>query len=153
MRRLLWIFLLLPACLHAQLNGRETIRSAAAQQQKLSQFYRLLAGNYVDTVDYGAVVEQGIRSMLLQLDPHSSYLTAEEMEQVQQTFDGSFGGIGVEYNVLDDTLIVVNTISGGPAEMVGVRPNDRIIGVDGRSVVGIKRADVPSLLRDPKAVW
>lgn len=151
MRRIVFIvFLFLPSVLLAQFLDREAERSAAAQAQKLSQFYRLLAGHYVDTLDYGSVVEQGIRSMLSQLDPHSAYLTAEEVEDARESFDGSFGGIGVEFNILGDTIIVVSTIAGGPAESVGIRAGDRITGVDGRSAIGTKRVDVPKLLRGPK---
>ncbi|UKI39454.1 MAG: S41 family peptidase [Alistipes putredinis] len=84
------------------------------------------------------------------LDPHSAYLTAEEVEDARESFDGSFGGIGVEFNILGDTIIVVSTIAGGPAESVGIRAGDRITGVDGRSAIGTKRADVPKLLRGPK---
>ena len=151
MKKVVWIVLLfLPSVLLAQLSNREVALSAAAQAQKLGQFYRLLVGNYVDTLNYEAVVEQGIRSMLSQLDPHSSDLTAEEMREAEQLFDGSFGGVGVEFNVLNDTIIVVSTIAGGPAESVGVRAGDRIVGVDGSPVVGVERTEVPKLLRGPK---
>ncbi len=150
MKRLIWSLLFLPAALYAQFPGQQAARNAQTQAQKLSQFYRILAGNYVDTVNYEAVVEDGIKEMLSQLDPHSTYLTAEEMEQARQSFDGSFSGIGVEFNIKDDTIIVVNTVPGGPAETVGVRAGDRIVGVDGRSAVGVGRSDVPGLLRGPK---
>ena len=72
------------------------------------------------------------------------------MKAIRESFDGSFSGIGVEFDVINDTIIVVNTIPGGPAESVGVLPNDRIVAVDGKSSVGVQRADVPKLLRGPK---
>ena len=106
------------------------------QLQKLNQFYRYLNGTYVDTVHNDALVEKAIREMLLQLDPHSTYLTAEEMKGVKEVFDGSFSGIGIEFNVLSDTVIVVNVIAGGPSEKVGLLPNDRIVKADGKNIVG-----------------
>ena len=120
------------------------------QYGKLSEFYRILAGNYLDTINYEAIVERGITSMLAQLDPHSVYLTAKEQQASQEDLGGSFSGIGVEFNTLNDTIIVVNTIVGGPAEKVGVMPGDRIITIDGESSIGMSRSDVPSHLRGPK---
>ena len=120
------------------------------QLQKLNQFYRYLNGTYVDTVHNDALVEKAIREMLLQLDPHSTYLTAEEMKGVKEVFDGSFSGIGIEFNVLSDTVIVVNVIAGGPSEKVGLLPNDRIVKADGKNIVGTKQLDVPKILRGPK---
>lgn len=120
------------------------------QLQKLNQFYRYLNGTYVDTVHNDALVEKAIREMLLQLDPHSTYLTAEEMKGVKEVFDGSFSGIGIEFNVLSDTVIVVNVIAGGPSEKVGLLPNDRIVKADGKNIVGTKQLDVPKILARPE---
>ena len=117
------------------------------QFQKLGQVYRYLTGLYVDEVDMKPVVEGAIRGMLEELDPHSAYIDAEEMRGVQESFDGEFSGIGVEFNVLRDTVIVVNTIAGGSAERVGVRANDRIVRIDTLSAVGMSRNDVPKHLR------
>ena len=102
----------------------------ARQFQKLAQVFRYLSGLYVDEVEMKPVVEGAITGMLEELDPHSAYIGAEEMKGVQESFDGEFSGIGVEFNVLRDTVIVVNTIAGGPAERVGVRANDRIVRID-----------------------
>ena len=93
------------------------------------------------------LVEEAIRAMLAELDPHSRYLDVEEMKSLQETTKGEFGGIGVEFNILNDSIIVVNTFPQGPAESVGVMPNDRIVEVEGKSVVGVKRSEVPKLLR------
>lgn len=117
------------------------------QLQKFAQVFRYLSGLYVDDVDMKPVVEGAITGMLEELDPHSAYIGAEEMKGVQESFDGEFSGIGVEFNVLRDTVIVVNTIAGGPAERVGVRANDRIVRIDTLSSVGMGRADVPKYLR------
>ena len=127
--------------LAAQDNG------AARQLQKLTQVYRYLNGLYVDDVDMQPLVESAITGMLEELDPHSAYIGADEMKGVQESFDGEFSGIGVEFNILRDTVIVVNTIVGGPAERVGVQPNDRIVRIDTLDAVGFKQADVPKHLR------
>lgn len=119
----------------------------ARQFQKLAQVFRYLSGLYVDEVEMKSVVEGAITGMLEELDPHSAYIGAEEMKGVQESFDGEFSGIGVEFNVLRDTVIVVNTIAGGPAERVGVRANDRIVRIDTLDAVGMSRTDVPKHLR------
>ena len=120
---------------------------AVRQLQKLTQVYRYLDGLYVDEVDMQPLVESAISGMLEELDPHSAYIGADEMKGVQESFEGEFSGIGVEFNILRDTVIVVNTIVGGPAERVGVQPNDRIVRIDTLDAVGFKQTDVPKYLR------
>lgn len=120
---------------------------SAAEQQKFDKVFRYLSNLYVDQVDMAPLAEEAIRAMLAELDPHSAYLTAEEMKASKASFDGEFSGIGIEFNILKDTIIVVNTIAGGPAERVGVLPNDRIVRIDTLSAVGIARSDVPKYLR------
>ena len=138
---LLMVALLRPAALPAQNSD------AAPQLQKLVEVYRFLARYYVDEVEMAPLVEQAIKGMLDELDPHSAYLDAEQMESVAASFDGEFSGIGVEFNILRDTIIVVNTIADGPAERVGVRPNDRIVRIDTLDAVGMRQVDVPKHLR------
>lgn len=121
--------------------------SSMQQMQKLAQVYRYLSGLYVDEVDMGPLTESAIRSMLEELDPHSAYIGPEEMKGVEESFDGEFSGIGVEFSILRDTVRVVNTIAGGPAERVGVLPNDRIVRIDTTDAVGFRQADVPKYLR------
>lgn len=120
---------------------------AARQLQKLTQVYRYLNGVYVDEVEMAPLVESAITGMLEELDPHSAYIDPEQMKTVTESFDGEFSGIGVEFNILRDTIIVVNTIAGGPAERVGVLPNDRIVRIDTLDAVGLRQADVPKYLR------
>lgn len=144
------LILLLPFAAGAQRPNHPTQQETldmVVQQQKLNEFYRILTGNYLDTINYSAIVEKGIVSMLAELDPHSVYLTADEQKASKEDLGGSFSGIGVEFNVLNDTIIVVNTITGGPAERVGVVPNDRIIAINGENSVGMKRTEVPKYLR------
>ena len=128
----------------------QTENDIVTQWQKLSQVYRYLSGWYVDDVDMKPLVESAIREMLAELDPHSAYLDAEQTEDARESLDGEFSGIGVEFNVLRDTVIVVNTIVGSPAESVGVRANDRIVRIDTMNAVGMRRNDVPKYLRGPR---
>ncbi|MBQ8471125.1 MAG: PDZ domain-containing protein, partial [Alistipes sp.] len=120
---------------------------ALRQLQKFVRTYRYLHSLYVDTVSMAPVVEGAIEGMLEQLDPHSAYIGAEEMKQVEVSFDGEFSGIGIEFSLMRDTIMVVNTIAGGPAERVGMLPNDRIVRIDTLSAVGMKQNEVPKYLR------
>lgn len=151
MKRLLAILLALTLSLvaTAQSTATETQPKAdpSQQLQKLVQFYRYLVGFYIDEVDSGKLVEDAIVKVLSELDPHSTYIDAEEMTGVREDFDGSFSGIGVEFRVMDDTVRIVNTIAGGPSADVGILPNDRIVKVNGESIVGVKQTEVPKLLR------
>lgn len=122
-------------------------RGAVQQLQKFVRAYRSIDRAYVDTVDMGRVTEGAIRGMLEQLDPHSAYVSKEEMEQVRASFEGSFSGIGIEFTIRRDTLCVVNVVAGGPAEQVGVRPEDRIVRIDSLSAIGLKQTEVPNYLR------
>lgn len=120
---------------------------ATEQLQKFVRFYRNLHGLYVDSVEMAPLVEEAVRSMLLQLDPHSAYLDREEMEAAQAVFSGSFGGIGIEFRVLQDTIRVMGVVAGGPAEEVGLRTGDRLTRIDTLSAVGLRQHEVPGLLR------
>lgn len=117
------------------------------QMQKLNYFYRFLADYYVEELGLDRIVESAIVNTLSELDPHSTYITAEEANAVRESLDGEFCGIGIEYAVYRDTLVVVGTVSGSPASEAGMMSDDRIVAVDGESVIGIDRADVPRLLR------
>lgn len=140
-----WYFLILTTLSILPLAAQD--KGDVQQMQKLAQVYRYLNGLYVDEVDMAPLVESAITGMLEELDPHSAYVGPEEMKGVQESFDGEFSGIGVEFNILKDTVIVVNTIAGGPAERVGVMPNDRIVRIDTLNAVGFKQTDVPKHLR------
>src|SRR5574344_2740955 len=134
------LLIMCPLLLSAQ--SRQS-SDALEQLQKLTQVYRYLNGAYVDDVDMAPLVEKAVESMLSELDPHSAYINADDMKGVKESFEGEFSGIGIEFNTLQDTIIVVNTIVGAPAEAVGVRPNDRIIAIDTLNAVGLSRNDVP----------
>ena len=136
------LFIALPDTAFAQRTKENTL-----QLQKLNRFYGFLQSQYVDEVDMSPLVESAIRGMLSELDPHSYYLNQEEMKTEMESFSGEFSGIGIEYNIFNDSIMVVNTVVGGPAEKVGLQPNDRIVEIDNQNVVGIERKDVPLKLR------
>lgn len=106
--------------------------------------------HYVDNVETPKLVEAAIVGMLNELDPHSVYIPAEQQKRVEEDFRGSFQGIGVEFDVVRDTITIVTAISGGPSEALGIQAGDKIIKIDDANVVGMSRDDVPKKLRGPK---
>ncbi|MDR2423457.1 MAG: PDZ domain-containing protein [Prevotellaceae bacterium] len=107
---------------------------------------------YFDTVNFEQIVDRSIVSALQALDPHSYYIPKEEYKQMSEPLEGNFEGIGIEFNILEDTLIVVTPLVGGPSEKVGLQSKDRIIKVDGKNITNISLTieKVHSLLRGPK---
>ena len=104
---------------------------------RLYEAYTYIKRMYVDSVDTKKISEAAIRGMIKQLDPHTSFIPAEHVERAERSINGSFVGVGIRFNILRDTLLVVNTIPGGPSEKVGVRAGDKIIEVDGESIAGV----------------
>ena len=102
---------------------------------------------YVEDVDTQHLVESAINGMLDDLDPHSIYIPAKEMSGVEESFRGDFDGIGIEFQIVDDTLTVVSAISGGPSEALGILPGDRIVKIEGKSCIGITNEQVLQKLR------
>jgi carboxyl-terminal processing protease len=92
---------------------------------------------YVDSINQDLLVEDAIKGLLKELDPHSSYLTPKEVEEMNEPLQGNFEGIGVSFNILNDTVYIISPISGGPSEKVGILSGDRVIKVDGKNIAGI----------------
>lgn len=107
---------------------------------------------YVDTVNESKLVEEAITAMLSSLDPHSQYSNAEETKELNEPLAGNFSGVGISFNMNNDTLYVIQTIAGGPSERVGVLAGDRIIAVNDTSIAGVKmkNTDIMKRLRGPK---
>jgi carboxyl-terminal processing protease len=120
------------------------------QLNKFKDVLSLAEKFYVDTVDTKKMVESAISVMLQDLDPHSVYIPAKELPKITEEFKGSFEGIGVEFEVRNDTLRVVTPIPGGPSEALGILAGDRIVRIDDSSSVGITQENVPKKLRGPK---
>ncbi len=123
-----------------------------SQAIKFGRVLRLVDAFYVDTVNMNKLTENAIVDLLARLDPHSVYITKSEVEEMNQPLEGNFEGIGISFNIIQDTLIVMTTIPGGPSEKVGLHPGDRIIRVDTKNIasIGIKTQDVFGLLRGNK---
>ena len=107
---------------------------------------------YVDNVDEGKLVEDAIRGMLEKLDPHSSYSTPKEVKALNEPLTGSFEGIGVQFNMVEDTLLVIQPVTGGPSEKVGIVAGDRIVSVNDTAIAGVKmsKEEIMRRLRGPK---
>jgi carboxyl-terminal processing protease len=106
--------------------------------------------NYVDPVDTQKLTEAAIRGMLEELDPHSVYISEEELKEVDEDFQGSFEGIGVQFDIIEDTIVVISPIADGPSEKVGIQAGDKIVKIDTINAVGLSRDDVPKKLKGPK---
>lgn len=120
--------------------------------RKLQIAEMAIAHLYVDSVDQKRLVEDAINGMLKTLDPHSSYTNAEETRRMNEPLEGNFEGIGVQFNILEDTLVVIQPTSKGPSERVGILAGDRIVSVDGEPIAGVKmsRDSIMKKLRGPK---
>lgn len=122
------------------------------QLYKFSKVLDLINNYYVDTVNEEKLVESAIIEILHELDPHSAYISKEDVAKMNEPLQGNFEGIGVMFNVLEDTIFVISPISGGPSEKVGINAGDRIVKIEGENVagVGITNSDVISKLRGDK---
>lgn len=121
-------------------------------QKKFQTILNLIRKDYVDEVDLDSVLEKTLPSMLANLDPHSAYIPASELQAVNDDLDGSFCGVGIQFMINKDTISVIEVTSGGPSEKVGLLPGDRIVKVDGEDEagVGITNEDVIKKLRGPR---
>ncbi len=137
--------------LSAQAQGRAPEQNFPAGE-KLRFAEAIINGYYVDEVNSDSIAEEGIKAMLKTLDPHSAYSNADETKALNEPLEGKFSGIGVQFNMSTDTVYVVQTISGGPSERVGILPGDRIIAADDSVIAGKKlpNSSILKILRGPK---
>ena len=139
-------------------NNLNTIQSpsfqrfTAPQANKLSMIVDLIKNAYVDSVSTDELVEKSIPELLKNLDPHTTYIPAKDMQEVQEEMQGNFGGIGVQFSIHNDTVQVVDVISGGPSYELGILAGDRIVTVNDSLIAGVqvKNQDVLNMLRGPK---
>lgn len=119
---------------------------------KFKEILTYVERDYVDEVDADKLVGEAISEMLEKLDPHSVYIPAKDRELTNSQLDGEFDGIGIEFNIIKDTIYVISPLEGGPSEAVGLLSGDKIVEVDGEIVagIGISNRDVFDLLRGPK---
>ena len=121
-------------------------------QLKFGRLLRLIDGYYVDSVNINEITEKAIVNILSELDPHSVYMSKDEVAEMNEPLVGNFEGIGITFNIFKDTLLVTTTVAGGPSEKVGLRAGDRIVEVDNKNIagIGLKNSDVFDMLRGNK---
>ena len=142
-------------CLFTFLPSHSQMRvnfSEDSPMRKLHIAEMAITNLYVDSVDERKLVEDAIRGMLEKLDPHSSYADPEEVKAMNEPLQGNFEGIGVQFNMVDDTLLVIQPVSKGPSEKVGITAGDRIVSVNDTAIAGVKmaREEIMRRLRGPK---
>ena len=142
--------ILLPVLLACTLGVQAQINRDAMRKLQMAEF--AISNLYVDSVDENKLVEEAIIRMLEQLDPHSTYSTPEEVKEMNEPLQGNFEGIGVQFQMIEDTLLVVQPVSNGPSEKVGILAGDRITAVNDTAIAGVKMSteDIMSRLRGPK---
>lgn len=133
-------------------NSRKTGSDVNAEVQKFREVLTQIKDEYVDTINATALVDDAIQHMLNNLDPHSSYIPASDRVSANEDLKGNFEGIGIEFNIFNDTIYVVSPLSGGPSEALGIQSGDKIIKVDGKNLagVGVTTGDVMKALKGPK---
>lgn len=126
--------------------------SQGSPSMKMQIAEQAITALYVDSVDEMKLAEDGIRGMLEKLDPHSQYSTPKEVKELTEPLQGNFEGIGVQFNMVEDTLMVIQTVTNGPSEKVGVLAGDRIVSVNDTAIAGVKmsKENIMSRLRGPK---
>jgi carboxyl-terminal processing protease len=119
---------------------------------KIDNVLNYIENEYVDDVSKAEIMERAIPRILEDLDPHSQYIPAMELQKVNEPLEGNFSGIGIQFNMLNDTLVVIQTVANGPSQKVGILAGDRIIRVDGTLVAGVKLPSdsIVGRLRGPK---
>ncbi len=127
-------------------------RSQVSSGGKIDAILNIINRQYVDTVDVSGLIESAVPKILSGLDPHSTYIPASDLQSVNEELEGSFSGIGVQFNIQHDTVMIVGVISGGPSEKLGILPGDRIITVNDSLFAGknITNEKVMKNLRGPK---
>lgn len=136
----------------ASLNTSTASDDIGADVQKFREVLSLIKTEYVDETQTDELVDDAIEHILAKLDPHSAYIPARERLEANEDLRGNFEGIGIEFSIFQDTLVVVAALGGGPSEAVGLRSGDRIVKVDGENIagIGLRNSDVSKKLKGPK---
>lgn len=146
MRKILFIIV----CICAVEMQAQKLNNEAIRKLQMAEF--AIASLYVDKVDEDKLVEEAIVKMLAQLDPHSTYNNAKEVKKMNEPLQGNFEGVGVQFQMVEDTLLVIQPVSNGPSEKVGILAGDRIVAVNDSAIAGVKMSteDIMARLRGPK---
>ncbi len=129
-----------------------SVDAQSASVRKYDALLQMINFAYVDSVNDEKLTEEAIRSLLKKLDPHSVYIPAKELKEMNEPLVGNFEGVGIQFNIMEDTILVTQTIPGGPSEKLGIRAGDRIVKIDTAVVAGVKitNSDVMKKLRGAK---
>lgn len=119
---------------------------------KINDIINYIHDSYVDSISREDLTEEAIQAMLQNLDPHSAYIPASDFQEMNDPLMGSFEGIGIEFNMINDTVVVISPIAGGPSEKAGIMPGDRIVAVEEQNIAGVSKSntEIISLLKGPK---
>ncbi len=122
------------------------------RNDKINNILNIIESDYVDTVNRNQLVEAAIPAILKKLDPHSVYIPAKDLQRANEPLQGNFDGIGISFNMLTDTILVISTIPGGPSEKIGLQAGDKIIFVNDSLVAGKQLSDekVMGMLKGPR---
>ncbi len=149
----LWAFPFLLLFFTVSASAQITFNLSADSPLRKLQIAEVAIKNlYVDSVDESKLAEDAIRGMLEKLDPHSNYVSPDEVKSLNESLQGNFDGIGVQFNVVEDTLVVIQPVSNGPSEKVGIIAGDRIVAVNDTAIAGVKmsKEEMMKRLRGPK---
>ena len=131
-------------------SGASSTKEFFNKIRSLSQVVKLVENYYVEDVDMDELIDGSIRGLLETLDPHSSYITSEEIKKVNENMKGEFEGIGIEFSMLDGYITVISPIPGTPSDRAGLLSGDKIVKINGESAYKIKTAEIVKKLRGPK---
>lgn len=147
-----WVILFLLLLFPQSIKAQQLNFGYNSPMRKMVLAEMAITNLYVDSVDEKKLAEDGIRGMIEQLDPHSSYSTAKETKEMNEPLQGSFEGIGVQFNMVKDTLLVIQPVVNGPSERVGILAGDRIVSVNDTAIAGVKmsKEDIMKRLRGAK---
>lgn len=147
-----WVILFLLLSFPQAIKAQQLNFGYNSPMRKMVLAEMAITNLYVDSVDEKKLAEDGIRGMIEQLDPHSSYSTAKETKEMNEPLQGSFEGIGVQFNMVKDTLLVIQPVVNGPSERVGILAGDRIVSVNDTAIAGVKmsKEDIMKRLRGAK---
>ena len=150
--RMTWVILFLLLSFPQSIKAQQLNFGYNSPMRKIVLAEMAITNLYVDSVDEKKLAEDGIRGMIEQLDPHSSYSTAKETKEMNEPLQGSFEGIGVQFNMVKDTLLVIQPVVNGPSERVGILAGDRIVSVNDTAIAGVKmsKEDIMKRLRGAK---
>ncbi|MEL6926786.1 MAG: PDZ domain-containing protein, partial [Bacteroidota bacterium] len=134
------------------INIDKDLSKSSSPQGRIEELIRYIEARYVDEVDRDKMVQKAIDAIMQDLDPHSNYIPASDLREVNEQLEGNFEGVGIEFMMLDDTILVVAPMSGGPSEAVGILAGDKIVSIEDTIVAGrdISNRDIINQLRGEK---